>query len=214
MSQQIQVLNGFTVKENKGTHPEEKSFLVFHPVAEDTLVESFDHFTDVAEFCTPERYQELFKLEDSQPKFTLVEIEGDLFNDSVMKDETVYLAHCISSDYVMGGGIAPVFVDKFNLRESMPYSKEERPEVMNKAVLVGRVFNLITKPRVFHKPKYSNIARTLEDMKSQCVKLGITKLAMPRIGSGLDQLQWHRVKEEILKAFTGTDVQIEIYYLK
>ena len=42
---------------------------------------------------------------------------------------------------------------------------------------------------------------------------GITKLAMPLIGCGLDKLEWNRVKDVIEDVFDDTDVEILICYL-
>lgn len=36
---------------------------------------------------------------------------------------------------------------------------------------------------------------------------------MPRIGCGLDKLEWNKVKEMIKEIFEDTDIVIEVYYL-
>ena len=48
------------------------------------------------------------------------ELQKDLFTVS----EDYYLAHCISSDFVMGGGIAVPFNKKFDLKEQFRQIKK------------------------------------------------------------------------------------------
>jgi hypothetical protein len=50
-------------------------------------------------------------------------------------------------------------------------------------------------------------------MKGLCLQEGITKVAMPRIGCGLDRLQWGIVREIILEVFEDTDLEIVICVL-
>lgn len=50
-------------------------------------------------------------------------------------------------------------------------------------------------------------------MKKQCEELGITKLAMPGIGSGLDKLDWVKVEDMIKDVFGDMDIEIVVYVL-
>jgi O-acetyl-ADP-ribose deacetylase (regulator of RNase III) len=45
-------------------------------------------------------------------------------------------------------------------------------------------------------------------MKFIATQSGITKIAMPIIGCGLDRLQWDRVSEIIKEVFKNTDIEI------
>jgi O-acetyl-ADP-ribose deacetylase (regulator of RNase III) len=47
-------------------------------------------------------------------------------------------------------------------------------------------------------------------MKEQIDYLGITKLAMPRIGCGLDRLQWTNVYDIICEVFEDMNIEIVI----
>ena len=138
------------------------------------------------------------------------EIKKDLFE----MPEDYYLAHCISGDYALGAGIAKIFDQKMNMRFELfktyriPFG--EKFANVGKALLVGRVFNLVTKERCFHKPTYDSLWVTLSDMQRQCEELGITKVAMPLIGCGLDRLEWDKVRELIEGVFEDTDIEIVI----
>lgn len=125
-----------------------------------------------------------------------------------------YLAHCISGDYSLGAGIAAQFVDVYNMRYKLhrnyPIPDGEKFANVSEALLIDNVFNLVTKDRVYHKPTYDTLIETLGDMKEQCENLDINKIAMPRIGCGLDGLSWDTVEEIIMEVFEDTDMEILI----
>lgn len=45
-------------------------------------------------------------------------------------------------------------------------------------------------------------------MRELCLSEGISKLAMPQIGCGLDKLQWGKVREIIKEVFDDTEVEM------
>jgi len=119
-------------------------------------------------------------------------------------DKDYHLAHCISADWKLGAGIAYEFKRKFSgLASVKPFTYP-----VGKAVLIHRVFNLITKNRYFNKPNYVTLKNSLEDMKNQCLENNITKLAMPKIGCGLDGLSWGVVENSIKEVFKDTEIEI------
>jgi hypothetical protein len=75
------------------------------------------------------------------------------------------------------------------------------------------VFYLITKKVYNHKPNYIVLDKCLRDLHSLCKKLNVKELAMPRIGSGLDNLDWYFVSRIIDDVFESSDIQITVYYL-
>lgn len=132
----------------------------------------------------------------------------DLF--SVPND--YYIAHCISGDYSLGAGIAK----KINKIYAMKYKLEIfYPNKHDKicALLMNNVFNLVTKRTLFDKPTYDTLKTALLDMKKQCLKNKITKIAMPHLGCGMDTLEWSKVKPIIYDVFDNTGIEILICYL-
>ena len=123
-----------------------------------------------------------------------------------------YLAHCISSDCVMGAGIAVQFQKKFNLRDKLLRYNEDTIEHPT-CIRIGRVFNLITKEKYWHKPTYGSLEVALILMKEIALDNDIKYIAMPKIGSGLDRLQWAKVKEIIKNIFDDTDIEILVCQL-
>ena len=123
-----------------------------------------------------------------------------------------YFAHCISGDFALGAGIAVKFNELYNMRKKLK-GLYDYTITDNCAILIDNVFNLVTKRRAFHKPTYESLREALEDMIETIETLEIEKIAMPRIGSGLDKLSWDRVKEIIEEVFDEIDVEILICYL-
>lgn len=58
-----------------------------------------------------------------------------------------------------------------------------------------------------------DLRRALEAMARHCREQGVARLAMPRIGCGLDLLQWDKVRAALEEAFGGSGVTITVYSL-
>ena len=121
-----------------------------------------------------------------------------------------YLAHCISADFALGAGIAKIFDEVYNMRYKLFRDYDDYNYEGGEALLVDNVYNLVTKPKCYHKPTYESVREALESMKKQMELWDITKLAMPKIAAGLDRLEWLRVYEIICEVFEDTDVEILI----
>ncbi|NHK30256.1 MAG: macro domain-containing protein [Asgard group archaeon] len=136
------------------------------------------------------------------------EVKRDLF----IVDEDYYLAHCISSDYIMSAGIAVPFDRKFGLKEQFNKMNSNLLKYPT-CILLGRVFNLITKEKVWHKPTYDSLTQSLIKMRKICDEKRIKKIAMPKIGCGIDKLQWSKVSEIIKELFSDSEIEILICYI-
>ena len=102
---------------------------------------------------------------------------------------------------------------KEKLNDWFSLENDEKYGYVGESLLIDNVFNLVTKPRCYHKPTYDTLINTLEDMKNYIVSLKITKLAIPQIGCGLDRLDWDCVKELIEEVFEDVDVDILVCIL-
>lgn len=147
---------------------------------------------------------------------TITEVKQDLF--TVPKDYT--LVHCVSADFAMGAGIAKEFtkrgVKDYLLTDSITLIPEkERVGTCVVSFETGWVaeFNLITKEKYWHKPTYDTLRKSLLSAKEVIVSLDdrygeLVKLAMPKIGCGLDKLSWDKVKAIIEEVFADTNIEI------
>lgn len=142
------------------------------------------------------------------------EINQDLF----LTNEATAFVHCISADFALGAGIAL----KFNELGV----KQQLERLYDKGRWVGKgyllpvyincgfpVFNLVTKERYWNKPTYETLRQSLEALQNE-IQLHYTNmvLAMPRIGCGLDKLDWFIVKSIIKEVFKYTEVEIIVCY--
>jgi O-acetyl-ADP-ribose deacetylase (regulator of RNase III) len=160
------------------------------------------------------------------------EIQGDLFT----ADKKAILVHCISQDCKMGAGIAKKFAEIGVKEQLLRYHVKDRP-LENKGYVFltnsnkypWMVANLITKEKYYDKPTYDTLHQALHHLKvwylneKRVYDLATsdgtpfealpTTIAMPRIGCGLDKLEWVMVRQIIQDIFEDTDLTIEVYYL-
>ena len=77
------------------------------------------------------------------------------------------------------------------------------------------IFNLVTKARFWQKPTLAKLEESLESMKWQSLKLGISIVNLPKIGCGLDRLRYEGgVKPVIERIFKDSGVNIVVYTLE
>ena len=122
-------------------------------------------------------------------------------------DKKYYLAHCISSDYELGAGIATEFQKRFHLKQNL---KVKGAGIYTDCILIDKVFNLVTKNKYWNKPTYKSLEESLILMKDLIDLKNVNYLAMPKIGCGLDRLQWGMVREIIKDIFKDNDIEILI----
>lgn len=129
-----------------------------------------------------------------------------------------HFVHCISTDFGMGKGIVIEFNKRFDMKNKL---KQAYPNYLQTwangdCIKEGKVFNLITKERYYGKPTLKTMENALIKMKEICLEENITKIAMPKIGCGLDQLNWIDVKQllfEVFEVFEDTDIEIFVCYI-
>lgn len=138
------------------------------------------------------------------------EEKRDLFEYlKTYKEKPFYYAHCVSSDFALGKGIAKSFRKVYHLTNEQLINGK----VDNTLSITSNVFNLITKSKYWQKPTYESLQKSLDTLKKCCISLSVKKLIMPKIGCGLDKLQWSNVKSMIKKTFNDLDIEIVICYL-
>ena len=141
--------------------------------------------------------------------FFFREIKGDLF--SCEKDTS--LAHCISADVHMGKGIAVTFKKMFGGVEDLRSQGGKPGDVSTLQRDQRFIYYLVTKARYFQKPTYDTLRNSLIAMKQHCVQHDVKKLAMPRIGCGLDRLDWNKVRDMLKEIFNDTHIELIVYTL-
>ena len=132
---------------------------------------------------------------------------GDLFKCPA----SASLAHCVSACLRMGKGIATSFKSTFgHVLELM----EQKQGVGGCAVLKAKdrwVYYLVTKEKYWQKPTYDSLRKSLIVMRDHAVKNKVKHICMPRIGTGLDELDWKVVSPILYDVFADFCVQITVY---
>ena len=167
--------------------------------------------------ATDERYNDCFLLHSTIPAQS-----GDEFLQIVYGNENSIIqpnsiGHCISADAKMSKGFADFLSHKIpGLRSTCKKAK----------LLIGQVFpfwdstsrryiyNLVTKERFFDKPDLSTLLTTLEAMKSHATTNGVSTIAIPKLGCGLDKMNWQEVVKLLRDVFAYSDVHVVVFTLE
>lgn len=133
-------------------------------------------------------------------------------------DKKYSFVHCISLDCAMGAGIALTFRETFpRMKNILLHTVAENNIQYPFTILYeggsNKIFNLITKEKYWYKPTYYTISSCIKQLRDMCSKHNIKYLAMPKIGCGLDKLQWNKVRKILEDTFKDTDIEILICYL-
>ena len=72
----------------------------------------------------------------------------------------------------------------------------------------------MTKERFCDKPNLSTLSKTLEAMKIHASTDGVSTNAIPKLGCGLDQMNWQEVVKLLRDNLAYADVKIIVYTLE
>ncbi|KAG4077549.1 hypothetical protein HA402_002976 [Bradysia odoriphaga] len=140
-------------------------------------------------------------------KVTITEKSGDLF--SAPKEYSI--GHCVSADLRMGKGIAVKFRDTFGQIQTL---KNQNAQTGGLAVLKDDnrfIYYMVTKATFYQKPTYQSMYASLTAVKDHMKLNNVTKLAIPKIGCGLDGLNWDKVKDQLHEVFSDEAFDIVVY---
>ncbi|XP_071057514.1 uncharacterized protein [Onthophagus taurus] len=147
------------------------------------------------------------KFNNDEETENVIETFGDLF----CADDEYALGHCVAEDMNMGSGIATEFRSKFKRVDELLEQRIRQGDVATLLVDKRYVYYLVTKRYSNGKPTYETLFRSLRRMREHALDKGVKKIALPRIGCGLDGLEWKMVKSMLQFIFKGVDVEIKIY---
>ena len=138
------------------------------------------------------------------------------FSLSNILTATTCIAHCVSSDFAMGKGLA------FTIACCYPELQKSRKLPINnfpRGSLVTYfdqqrqrfIYNLVTKRQFFHKPTYETLELSLHALKRHLKRHEVHELAIPKLGCGYDQLHWPTVFSILFEVFPGLNLSITIF---
>ncbi|XP_056603485.1 uncharacterized protein LOC130420317 [Triplophysa dalaica] len=135
--------------------------------------------------------------------------KGDLFSSPPGEP----LAHCVSQDRAYGAGIAVAFKNRYGVEHVRQQNKSVGECAVTHEDDGRTIFHLITKVRSTDLPTYENFTKSLIHMRNWCETHIVKSVSIPRLGCGLDGLDFQRVSHIITEVFAGTDMTITIYML-
>ena len=124
------------------------------------------------------------------------------------------MGHCVSSDFHMGAGIAA----KFN--QLYPQIKQEASKNLTPGSVFAYhdknsrrwIYNLVTKFKFFHKPFYESLRMSLQLMRNHAEHNRVHHIRLPKLGCGLDNLQWQVVHKILRETFQRSTVNITVCF--
>lgn len=139
------------------------------------------------------------------------------------------ICHCISADAAMGAGVALALTRKY---PDLKPTVRSVLKTTHSDILVGHVVfyadsyshtlvaNMVTKQNYWDKSTtmpsghyLKNLKKCLENVRSVMDGLSEKKLAMPKIGCGLDRCCWGDVLQLIDDVFGNSDIEITVCVL-
>ncbi|XP_056303501.1 uncharacterized protein LOC130215693 [Danio aesculapii] len=137
------------------------------------------------------------------PVFKILQRTGDL----LQTPEHIPIAHCISADYALGAGVAKQIRDKYGVEE-LNTSVAQPGDCIKTTHGPRQIYHLVTKWWCRDLPTYEHLEASLIKLCYQCKKDQNKILAIPKLGCGLDKLDYIKVKEIIEKVFKEGHIQI------
>ena len=72
----------------------------------------------------------------------------------------------------------------------------------------------MTKQHGNDKPTYQNLHKVLCRMKIHMLEHGITEIGLPKIGFGLNKLEWKKVLTDIIHIFGHSGICVKRFFTK
>ena len=123
-------------------------------------------------------------------------------------------ADCVLADFEMSAGIARHFKRKFPTKypSNLDHSyttlwPQWLPETRR------YLYHLVSKQKYFNKSTYSTLRASLERMRTHAENNSIPRISMSCIGTGLDQLDWDKVKLLTHETYRTSPVQVVLHIL-
>ena len=164
-------------------------------------------------FLTNEQYNDCFLLHSTIPSQLPDEFLQIVYgNENSILQQPNSNGHCISANARMSKGIAQILSERVpRLWRTCGRANLLKDQVFPFWDSSSRQYNynLVTKEKYSNKPDLQILATTLKSMQSHATMHGVSTIAIPKIGRGLDQMNWQDVVKLLRDIFAYSDVQIE-----
>ena len=167
---------------------------------------------------TDERYNDYFLLNPTVPAQSSDEFLQTVYGteDSILQQPTS-IGHCIFADARMSKGFADFLIHRLPcLRSTCRKAKLFMGQVFPFWDSTGKryIYNQVTKERFCDKPNLSTLSKTLEAMKTHAKTNAVSTVAIPKLGCGLDQMNWQEVVKLLRDIIAYADLEVVVYTLE
>ena len=164
-----------------------------------------------------EQYNDCFLLHSTIPSQLPDEFLEIVYgNENSFLQQPNSIGHCISTDARMTKVFAQFLSERVpRLRGTCRRANLLKDQVFPFWDSSSRryIYNLVTKEKYSDKPDLQTLATTLQSMQSHATMHGVSTIAKPKIGCGLDQMNWQDVVKLLRDIFAYSDVQNVVYSL-
>ena len=146
---------------------------------------------------TNEHYNDCFLLHSTIPSQLPEEILQIVYgNENSILEQPNSIGHCISADAQMSKGFAQFLSERVpQLRRNCRRANLLKDKVFPFWDSSSRryIYNLVTKEQYSDKPELQSLATTLQNTQAHATRHGVSTIAIPKFGCGLDQMNWQDV---------------------
>lgn len=118
---------------------------------------------------------------------------------------------CVSADFKMSQGIALEFRKKFGQIDTLINLNKKVTEIASIKHNNRQIIYIINKQNFKEKPTLETMFMSITNLRKCCEEQNVTKLAIPRIGSSHDQLNWDQIRSMIRYIFKKSKIKIVIF---
>ena len=164
---------------------------------------------------TNEQYNDCFLLHSTiSPQSSDEFLQIVYGNEISILEQPNSIGHCISADAQMSKGFAQFLSERIpRLRRVCRRANLMKDQVFPFWDSSSRqyIYNLVTTKKFSDKPTLSTLAQTLQNMQAHATVHRVSTVAIPKIGCGLDQMNWQDVVKLLRNIFAYSDIQIVVY---
>ena len=125
------------------------------------------------------------------------------------------ICHAISNYKEMSSGLAVDIRNTIDNYDILKSTKSDLRDILHSTFKKNyKIFHIITKENFWDKPTYHDLYYSLVKLKDILSSQNIESISFPKIGCGLDQLNWNKVKTMIYFIFLESKIKITICYNK
>ena len=161
---------------------------------------------------TNEQYNDCSLLHSTIPSQLPDEILQIVFgNENSILQQPNSIGHCISADAQESKGFAQFLSERVPpLRRTCRRANLLKDQVFPFWDSSSRryIYNLVTKEKYSDKPDLQTLATTVQSMQSHATMHGVSTIAIPKIGCGLDEMNWQDVVKLLRDIFAYSDYKL------